>query len=127
MEENRFAGRAASSGFDALERMILERVQAFMQELLEEELTAFLGRRKSERKADVDAKAGYRNGHGKPRKLSLKTGTITVRRPRARDLDEVFESRVLPLFAKRSREVGEMLPELYLHGLLRLITRSGPT
>lgn len=117
MEENRFAGRAASSGFDALERMILERVQAFVQELLEEELTAFLGRRKSERKADVDAKEGYRNGHGKPRKLSLKTGTITVRRPRARDLDEVFESRVLPLFAKRSREVGEMLPELYLHGL----------
>ena len=40
MEENRFAGRAASSGFDALERMILERVQAFVQELLEEELPA---------------------------------------------------------------------------------------
>jgi transposase-like protein len=117
VEENRFAGRAASSGFDALERMILERVQQFVQDLLEEELTAFLGRRRSARRNEVDSGGGYRNGHGKPRKLSLKTGTITVRRPRARNLEEPFESRLLPLFAKRSREISEVLPELYLHGL----------
>ena len=34
-----------------------------------------------------------------------------------RDLEERFESRVLPLFAKRTREVGDLIPELYLHGL----------
>jgi transposase-like protein len=32
-------------------------------------------------------------------------------------VEERFESRVLPLFVKRTREVGELLPELYLHGL----------
>ena len=34
-----------------------------------------------------------------------------------RDLDERFESRLLPLFTRRTREVRDLLPELYLHGL----------
>ena len=44
------------------------------------------------------------------------SGTIKVQRPRLRG-SEGFESKVLPLFKRRSKEVGEMLPELYLHGL----------
>jgi transposase-like protein len=32
-------------------------------------------------------------------------------------LEERFESRVLPLFQRRTKEVGQLLPELYLHGL----------
>jgi len=32
-------------------------------------------------------------------------------------LEERFESRILPLFVRRTREVSELLPELYLHGL----------
>jgi putative transposase len=65
----------------------------------------------------VDAPAGYRNGYGKPRRLALTSGTITVRRPRVRDLSERFVSRVLPLFKRQTKEVGELLPQLYLHGL----------
>lgn len=34
-----------------------------------------------------------------------------------RNLQERFESRVLPLFKRRTKELGSMLPELYLHGL----------
>lgn len=60
---------------------------------------------------------GYRNGFGKTRQHALSNGTITLRRPRARDLDERFVSRVLPLFKRRSEEVGALLPELYLHGV----------
>ncbi len=40
-----------------------------------------------------------------------------VRRPRVRGLAERFESRLLPLFKRRTEEVGRLLPELYLHGL----------
>ena len=40
-----------------------------------------------------------------------------VRRPRVRDLNEQFVSRVLPLFKRKTKEVGELLPQLYLHGL----------
>ncbi len=60
---------------------------------------------------------GYRNGYGKERRLTLSCGTIKLRRPRVRDLEERFESRVLPLFAKRTQEVRDLIPELYLHGL----------
>ncbi len=92
-------------------------MQEFVQRLLEEEVTDLLGRERSERRATVDAAPGYRNGHGKPRRLSMQGGTITVSRPRVRGLEERFESRVLPLFERRTREVGALLPELYLHGL----------
>jgi transposase-like protein len=34
-----------------------------------------------------------------------------------RSLAERFESRVLPLFKRRTAELGAMLPQLYLHGL----------
>jgi transposase-like protein len=103
--------------WEDLERMVRERAQAFIQEILEEEVTEVLGRRKSERKAAVDPAPGYRNGYGKPRRLAMSSGTVTVRRPRVRGLEERFESRVLPLFARRTKEVGELIPELYLHGL----------
>jgi transposase-like protein len=65
----------------------------------------------------VDAPSGYRNGYGKKRRLSMQAGTIEIRRPRVRGLEERFESRVLPLVEWRTKEVGRLLPELYLHGL----------
>jgi len=100
-----------------LESWVRGKVQGFVQELLEAEVTELLGRNKSERIAAVDSAVGYRNGRGKPRKLTMSSGTITVRRPRVRGVDERFESRVLPLFKRRTEEVNELLPELYLHGL----------
>jgi len=92
-------------------------VQRLLQRVLEEEVDQLLGRCRYQRREAVDAPTGYRNGHGKPRRVSLSCGTITVRRPRVRDLDARFESRVLPLFKRRTAEVGRLLPELYLHGL----------
>jgi len=108
---------SSSVTWESLEALARERVQRFLQELLEEELTELLGRGKSERRSAVDAAAGYRNGHGKARKLTMQSGTVTVHRPRARGLEQRFESRVLPLFERRTREVNQVLPELYLHGL----------
>src|SRR5207247_6364251 len=52
-----------------------------------------------------------------PPQLSLSNGTITLRRPRVRGLNERFESRLLPAFKRRTEEVGRLLPELYRHGL----------
>ena len=77
--------------WDTLERMVREKAQEFIQHILEEEVTELLGREKSERRAAVDALAGYRNGYGKPRRLAMSSGTITVRRPRVRGVEERFE------------------------------------
>ncbi len=101
----------------SLEEWVRGQVQAFVQQVLEEEVTEFLGRRKSQRRRVVDARPGYRNGYGKLRKLTLPCGTIVVRRPRLRGLEERFCSRILPLFARRTPAVSALLPDLYLHGL----------
>jgi transposase-like protein len=95
-------------------------MQGLLQDILEQEVTELLGRQKSGRRAGqgiVDPPQGSRNGHGKPRKFSVMSGTVTVRRPRVRDLEERFESKILPLFKRQSKQVRDMLPELYLHGL----------
>lgn len=119
-KENREENQPSRVVFDGLEEMVRQKIQVWLQDLLDEELSEFLGREKNERVAGVDVPKVYRNGHGKPRKLTLKSGTVEVKRPRLRgdvELEERFESRLLPLFVKRTKEVDELLPELYLHGL----------
>jgi transposase-like protein len=102
--------------WETLEPFVREQVQGLLQSVLEEEVTSFLGRGRSERRGPIDG-AGYRNGYGKQRRLALSCGTVEVRRPRIRGVEEGFESRVLPLFKRHSAEVAALLPELYLHGL----------
>ena len=103
--------------WDNLEEWARTKVQEFIQSLLEEEITELLGRQKSERRQAVDSLPIYRNGYGKARRLTLGCGTITVYRPRVRGLEQRFESRILPLFARRTAEVNKLIPQLYLHGL----------
>ncbi len=92
-------------------------MQGLIQDLLEQEVTEFLGRARSVRRSESDNDVGYRNGYAPPRRLTLSSGTIRIRRPRIRDTEERFESRLLPLFVHRTREVADLIPELYLHGL----------
>ena len=114
--------------WETLEGWIRDEIEVRIQSIAEEEVTQFLGRGWYERKGTVDAAPGYRNGYlsavpgtaqagGKLRRLSTSCGTIKIKRPRVRGLQERFESRILPLFARRTKEVGALLPELYLHGL----------
>ena len=111
------SGSASRPEWEQLEVWVRGQVQRLIQELLEEEVTESLGRAKSARRSESDSDAGYRNGYAKPRRLTLSSGTIQLRRPRVRDTEERFESRLLPLFVHRTRKVSELIPELYLHGL----------
>ncbi len=56
-------------------------VQGPILGLLGQEVTEFLGRAKSARRSEPEHRTGYGNGYGKPRKVSLASGTIKVRRP----------------------------------------------
>jgi putative transposase len=102
--------------WETLETYARGEIQQFVQRVLEEEVDALLGRSKSARRTEASA-PGYRNGHARPRTLALSSGTITLARPRVRNLEERFASRLLPLFKRRTEAVGALLPELYLHGL----------
>ena len=100
-----------------LEEFARAKIREHLQDLLEQEVTEWLGREKSERKGNPSEQTGYRNGYGKARRFTLSMGTIEIRRPRVRNLEERFESRVLPLFKRHTEQVSDLIPELYLHGL----------
>ena len=108
MKEKNIEGTVESRVcFQELEDWVREKVQSWVQELLEEEVTELLGRDKSERRGKVDL--------GLPQRLCL---TVAGRSPcdgLESDLEE--RGRVLPLFAKRTQQVRDLIPELYLHGL----------
>ena len=112
----RFSGESRPRWED-LEAFARQGIQRWWQRLLEEEVDELLGRRRYERREGIDAPEGYRNGHGQPRRVALSAGTIIVRRPRVRGLEARFESRLLPLFKRRTEAGGGLLPTLYLHGL----------
>jgi transposase-like protein len=126
MEKMGVVAETSRPDWASLEEFVRVEAQHFIQRVLEEEVEAFLGRKKSERRLTADGTdgrcgtrgtSGYRNGYGKPRKVSLSVGTVEVRRPRVRGVDETFESKVLPLFKRQSTAMQALLPELYLHGL----------
>ena len=104
----------SSACWQAMEEMARRHIEQWLQGLLEEEVTQFLGRARYDRRGEGER--GYRNGYGKPRRLTTRAGTVTVRRPRMRGLEQRFESALLPLFARRTSAVNDVLPELYLHG-----------
>jgi transposase-like protein len=115
--EHREKAESKEIFYREVEEWAREKIRGHLQGLLEEEVTEWLGRERGKRKWNSLEQPGYRNGYGKPRRFTLSMGTVEIRRPRVRNLEERFVSRVLPLFKRQSREVRDLLPELYLHGL----------
>ena len=99
----------SSPTWTTLEAFIRVQVQTCLPRVLEEEVDDLLGRGRHARRS-VDTAVGHRNGFGKLRQVALMNGTITRRRPRVRGLDARFESRILPLFQRRTPEVAKRLP-----------------
>jgi putative transposase len=91
--EKHIEGSEAKEIFYAeLEQFAREKIRDHLQDLLEQEVSEWLGREKSEPKVNADEQPGYRNGYGRPRRLAMSIGTIEIQRPRVRDLSERFQS-----------------------------------
>ena len=64
-----------------------------------------------------------RNGHARPRQITVGSGTIEIEAPRVNDkrvvegVRQKFSSQILPPYMRRSASVAEVLPILYLRGL----------
>src|SRR5258706_14869650 len=102
MQEKHIGGNESKGIFyDELEGFAREKIREHLQDLLEQEVSEWLGRHKSERKANPMEQPGYRNGYGKTRRFTMSLGTIEVRRPRVRNLEERFISKVLPMFKRQ--------------------------
>ena len=109
---------AGDAWFDPIEAGIRERVRGFIEKLLEQELTAALGRDKSERAAG--APKGYRNGT-RERRLLGSFGPVEVEVPRARMSaadggTKEWRSAALPRYARMTRQVEALIAGAYLSG-----------
>ncbi len=110
IEENVAVGPEAGD----LDSIACEGTRRMLLSALEAEVTEFLGRKRYERK---ELSAGYRNGYGKQRQVTLGAGTVAVRAPRVRDSNEPFASKLLSSYQRRSHAITALIPELYVQGL----------
>ena len=108
---------AGSEWFDPLEEAVRSQVRSFIEQLLEEELEAALGRGRYERGASSN---GRRHGH-RPRQLVTTFGPLSLSVPRARLHDEAGEqewkSALLPAYKRLSRRAEALIAEAYLAGM----------
>ena len=117
VEKHIGSGESKEIFYAELESFARQKIRVHLQDLLEQEVSEWLGREKSERRVNALEQRGYRNGYGKPRRFTMSIGTIEIQRPRVRELGERFKSKVLPMFKRQSKQVRALIPELYLHGL----------
>lgn len=112
-------GEGIDTTLDALAREGARRmILAALEAEVEEYVTRFRGVRGNDGRAVV-----VRNGRGRPRQVTLGTGTVAIEAPRVNDKREIdgtrqkFTSAILPPYLRRSQNVSELLPLLYLRGL----------
>jgi putative transposase len=117
--ETTTAAAVVGLGLDELAR---EGARRMLVAALEAEVADYLARHGEARDERGHAEV-VRNGHGRPRKVTVGAGTLEVRAPRVDDrrvvdgAKQAFRSRILPPYVRRSPKVAEVLPLLYLHGL----------
>jgi transposase-like protein len=103
--------------FDPLEEAVRRQVRAFIEELLEEELEAALGRGRYERGGMAK---GHRHGR-RPRQLITTFGPLELSVPRGRLRDTTgkreWKSTLLPAYKRLSHRAEALIAEAYLAGM----------
>ncbi len=111
-----------------------KQVRDFIEELLQEEVTAIIG---AGRYARIGSRQGYRNGC-RTRDLMTSQGMISLGVPRARIAsageEAEWRSQILPRYQRRARDVDATILSSYLNGVstrqvsraLQPLLRGGP-
>jgi len=122
--------------FDPLENGVRTRIRGFIEELLEAELDAALGRARYKRSGLAGdeaptAAAGSRHGH-RERSLLGTFGATTVRVPRARlatpeGKTSEWRNATIPAYQRRTKRADALIAGAYLSGTnTRRVRRAGP-
>jgi putative transposase len=114
----------AAVGGSLLDELVRDGARQMLAAALQAEVAAYI-----EALADQVDEHGHRlvvrNGFHGPREVATAAGAVPVRQPRVNDkrIDEAtgerrrFSSSILPAWARKSPQVAEVLPLLYLHGM----------
>ena len=112
---------------DALEAYVREGAQQMLAAVLEEEVTAFLGRHRYRRSPQF---RGYRNGYHPARELTVGLGPGAVRVPRVAQVPQGvapqgFHSQVVRRYQRASQATQQLFARLYLEAWLEQVFRGG--
>ena len=112
------------SGGSLLDEIVRDGARQMLATALLAEVAAYVDAH-ADQVDDNGRRLVVRNGFHDPREVATAAGAVPVRAPRVNDkrVDEAtgqrkrFSSAILPAWARKSPQVAEVLPLLYLHGL----------
>ena len=118
------ANELASLGESLLDEIVRDGARRMLAAALQAEVAAYIEAHADQVDAD-DHRLVVRNGYHQQRQVTTAAGAVPVTAPRVNDkrTDPVsgarmrFASAILPAWCRRSPQVAEVLPLLYLHGL----------
>jgi transposase-like protein len=118
------ANGVAALGASLLDEIVRDGARQMLAAALQAEVAGYIESCRYE--VDEDGhRLVIRNGYHAEREVTTAAGAVKVRQPRVNDkrVDEAtgerkrFASSILPAWARKSPQVSEVLPLLYLHGL----------
>jgi putative transposase len=124
LEESKSSVVAPAIGGSLLDEIVRDGARLMLAAALQAEVAAYVEAHAHE--LDENGwRLVVRNGHHGDREVLTAAGAVAVRAPRVNDkrVDETtgarcrFASAILPAWARKSPQLAEVLPLLYLHGL----------
>ena len=101
---------------DLVTRLIHLGAQHLAQEMLEEEVTDYLGRGHYERREDNEEHLGYRNGY-RPANMDTAEGRVQLRVPQVRESPVHYRSKLVDFLRGNSDVLERLAVEMYTRGL----------
>jgi transposase-like protein len=113
-----------SGSSSLIDEIVREGARRMLAEALHAEVDAYIARFADERDEN-GRRLVVRNGHHAPREVTTCAGVVEVHGPRVNDkrVDpetgerQRFSSAILPPWARKTPQIAQVLPLLYLHGL----------
>jgi putative transposase len=117
---------------DPLPAVLREGARRLLMQAIDAEVEAFLAAHAG--LVDEQGRRRFvRNGHAPERRIQTGIGAVEVRRPKARDRGVAgeeairFTSAILPAYLRRTKNLEELLPWLYLKGVSTGSSCRGPS
>ena len=115
---------SAASGGSLIDEIVRDGARRMLAAALEAEVAAYIAAHVGELD-EHGRRLVVRNGHAQPRQVLTSAGAVEVAAPRVNDkrVEEAtgqrrrFASAILPAWCRKSPQISEVLPLLYLHGL----------
>lgn len=112
-EMQAFLQSGISSSEQPLSQFIRLAAQQIVQQVLEQEVTDYLGRERYERQPEVK---GYRNGY-KPGRIRSAEGEIPLQVPQVRGTNDDYHSKLLEFLRGNSDVLEYLVTQMYSRGL----------